>query len=224
LKNGPGLKVLYRRLRSHFGFLDWWPGETKTEIVVGAILTQNTAWKNVEKAIKRLKERGLLSEEKIANSSLKEIEEAIKPSGFYKQKAYRLRNLFKYIKGEYGSLGSFFNKSKDELREELLSLNGIGKETADSIILYAAEKPTFVIDAYTRRIMSRIYGINEDIDYDELKSYFEKSLKPELELYKDFHAQFVELAKNYCKKEPLCAQCPIKDICQYGSKKIKIAK
>ena len=216
------LEELYKKLRDNFGYLNWWPGDTKVEIVVGAILTQNTAWKNVEKAIKNLKERKMLSLERLASAKPKELEEAIRPSGFYKQKAKRLSNLFKYIKANYSTLERFFDKDKNELRNELLNLNGIGNETADSIVLYAAEKPTFVIDAYTRRIMNRVYGIDEEIEYNKLKEYFESRLRSDLELYKDFHAQFVELGKRFCKKKPMCDECPIRDYCRYASKKIKI--
>lgn len=215
------LEELYKKLRDNFGYLNWWPGETKVEIVVGAILTQNTAWKNVEKAIKNLRERKMLSLERLASTRLIELEDAIRPSGFYRQKAKRLSNLFKYIKKNYSTLERFFDKDKNELRSELLNLNGIGNETADSIILYAAEKPTFVIDTYTRRIMHRVYGIEEEIKYNKLKEYFESRLKQDLELYKDFHAQFVELGKRFCKKKPLCDECPIMDHCLYASKEIK---
>jgi len=215
------LEELYKKLRDNFGYLNWWPGDTKVEIVVGAILTQNTAWKNVEKAIKNLRERKMLSLGRLASTELKELEDAIRPSGFYKQKAKRLSNLFKYIKKNYSTLERFFDKGKNELRNELLNLNGIGNETADSIVLYAAEKPTFVIDTYTRRIMNRVYGIDEEIEYNKLKEYFESRLRPDLELYKDFHAQFVELGKRFCKKKPLCDECPIRDHCRYASKKIK---
>ncbi|MGC8699817.1 MAG: endonuclease III domain-containing protein [Candidatus Micrarchaeia archaeon] len=215
-----GLSELYSRLRENFGFLNWWPGETKEEIVVGAVLTQNTAWKNVEKAIKNLKEKNVVSIDRLAGIDLSELESLIRPAGFYRQKAKRLKGLALYIK-ESGGLEKFFQKDEEELRKELLSLNGIGKETADSIILYAAEKPTFVVDAYTRRIMHRIYGIDEEIEYDDLKKYFEKRLEKDLELYKDFHAQFVELGKRFCKKVPKCEGCPLIDYCQYQSKKIK---
>ncbi|MGC9099092.1 MAG: endonuclease III domain-containing protein [Candidatus Micrarchaeia archaeon] len=215
-----GLSELYSRLRENFGFLNWWPGETKEEIVVGAVLTQNTAWKNVEKAIKNLKEKNVVSIDRLAGIDLSELESLIRPAGFYRQKAKRLKGLALYIK-ESGGLEKFFQKDEEELRKELLSLNGIGKETADSIILYAAEKPTFVVDAYTRRIMHRIYGIDEEIEYNDLKKYFEKRLEKDLELYKDFHAQFVELGKRFCRKVPRCKECPLRDYCQYASKKIK---
>ncbi|MGC8888760.1 MAG: endonuclease III domain-containing protein [Candidatus Micrarchaeia archaeon] len=224
MQPSPSLEELYARLRSHFGFLNWWPGETKTEIIAGAVLTQNTAWRNVEKAIKNLKEKKLLSLEALASASTAEIEKAIKPSGFYRQKAERLKGLFKYIKENYGSLNKFFSKGKDELRNELLSLKGIGRETADSIILYAAEKPTFVIDTYTRRVMHRVYMLDENMDYDKLKAYFEERLDRDLNLYKDFHAQFVELAKRHCRKKPECAACPLNDVCRYAAKKIKKEK
>ncbi|MGC8662735.1 MAG: endonuclease III domain-containing protein [Candidatus Micrarchaeia archaeon] len=216
------LKRLYLRLRANFGFLDWWPGDSKEEIVVGAILTQNTAWRNVELAIKNLKEKNMLSLEKLSLSDNKNIETAIRPAGFYKQKTKRIKNLACYILKRYSGLEKFFEKDITELREELLSLNGIGKETADSIILYAADKPTFVIDAYTKRIMYRVYGIEEDIQYDELKRYFENKIKKDLTVYKDFHAQLVELGKRFCKKTPKCGECPIRDKCRYSSINLKM--
>jgi endonuclease-3 related protein len=211
------LSELYTKLMHRFGYLNWWPGDTKLEIIAGAILTQNTSWKNVEKAIRNLKEEGMLSMHKLAESNIKSIEHAIRPSGFYKQKANRLKGTISYILANYKTLDSFFGKSTEELRKELLSLNGIGNETADSIILYAAGKPTFVIDAYTKRIMNRIYGIDKNAEYMELKSLFENTLEKNTRLFKDFHAQFVELGKNFCKSEPICNECPVKNYCTFYS-------
>ncbi|MEM0148940.1 MAG: endonuclease III domain-containing protein [Candidatus Micrarchaeaceae archaeon] len=208
---------LYKILRGHFGFLNWWPGETKDEIVIGAILTQQTSWKNVEKAISNLKKYGALSIEKIAAMRLKRLEELIRPSGFYRQKAARLLEFSKYVTKKHGSLQLMLKTPLEDLRKELLSLKGIGPETADSIILYAAEKPIFVIDAYTKRIANRVFGIG-DADYSSLQELIENSIKKDIELYKDFHAQFVELGKNFCKKNPICESCPANGICTYYAK------
>ncbi len=207
---------LYRLLRSRFGFLDWWPGDTKEEVFVGAILTQQTSWKNVEKAISNLKGCDAVSIEKIASMDLHRLEQLVRPSGYYRQKAMRLKQACSYIINSYGSLDSFFRLGGSELRLKLLSIKGIGPETADSIALYAAGKPSFVIDAYTKRIMHRIYGTSEGISYEELKAYFERSLGEDAELYNDFHAQFVELGKRYCRAKPLCSGCPACHICAYA--------
>lgn len=212
------IEKVYSSLRSRFGFLDWWPGETKDEIVIGAILTQNTSWKNVEKAIANLRKANKLSLERIAELDKRSLERLIRPSGFYRQKAERLKGISHYIKKNYGSLGKFFDKDTAGLRKELLSLNGIGMETADSIILYAAEKPIFVIDSYTRRAMSRIYSRKKEFGYDELQKLITESINRDVEFYKDFHAQFVELGKNYCRKEPLCKECPLSKGCAYGKR------
>lgn len=208
--------LIYKLLYNHFGFLNWWPGETVDEIIIGAVLTQNTNWKNVEKSLKRLKENNLISIEKIANMKKEDLARLIRPSGFFNQKAQRLINLAKNIMS-YGSIEQFFNKDIESLRKELLEINGIGKETADSIILYAANKPIFVIDAYTRRIINRVFDEHFEVnDYDKLQKLIQNSIPLDLNLYKDFHAQFVELAKHYCKKEPLCNACPLKDLCKFS--------
>jgi len=220
----PELNELYKLMRSHFGFLNWWPGDTKFEIFIGAILTQQTSWKNVEKAILALKKNNKLDLEKIIETKQDYLEKLIKPSGYYRQKAKRLKDICGIIKLNYGDLDSLFKLDKEELRAALLNMKGIGKETADSIILYAAEKPIFVIDAYTKRIMHRIYNIDENISYDTLQKYFEYKLKEDLTLYKDMHAQFVELGKNYCKKKPECTNCPLRDICNHYSHSYKQVK
>lgn len=213
--------LIYKKLRARFGFLDWWPGETKFEIFVGAILTQQTSWNNVEKAIANLKAAGCLDLERLSGLSTSSLESLIRPSGFYRQKARRLSGICRAIKRDYGSLHGLFRLEKDDLRKVLLSYNGIGNETADSIILYAAEKPIFVIDAYTRRAMHRIDpSIKEEVGYDHLQGYFEGRIEKRLDLYKDMHAQFVELGKRYCKVRPVCAGCPLNDACRYGMRVI----
>jgi Uncharacterized protein related to Endonuclease III len=203
-------------LLKKFGFQYWWPGESKFEIFVSAILTQQTSWKNVEKSIKLLKDNNLLKIEALSSIKLNKLENIIKSSGYYRQKAKKIKNICRSILKNYKSLDNLFNRDIQTLREILLNFNGIGRETADSIILYAAEKPIFVIDAYTKRIMYRVYNIDENIDYDLLRQYFEKELDTNLNLYKDIHAQFVALGKNYCKKNnPICDGCPLKNYCLY---------
>lgn len=214
MKQDIALEALYKKLKSHFGFLNWWPGETATEIFVGAILTQRNSWKNVEKAIENMKRNNALSMEYISSCNEHALAEIIKSVGFSNQKAKYLKQIFIRISKNYSSLENMFALEKDALRKELLSMKGIGDETADSIMLYAAGKRKFVIDAYTRRIMHRIYGVDENIRYEELQAYFEANLKKDLKLYKDFHAQFVELGKNYCKTSPACGACPLGAACR----------
>ena len=209
---------IYKALRKHFGFRHWWPGDSPFEVFVGAVLTQQTTWLNVEKAISNLKHANALDINKIAYMKIADLRRLIRPSGYYRQKATRLKQLCRTIIKQYGSFNNMLMLDKNQLRKALLAYNGIGRETADSIILYAAEKPIFVIDAYTKRAMSRINpSIRDDVDYDELRTYFEGSIKRNVRLYKDFHAQFVELGKNYCRKSfPLCSVCPLQNICSFG--------
>ena len=214
---GASPSLIYKKLRQRFGFLDWWPGDTKFEIFVGAILTQQTSWRNVEKAIANLKSEDCLNLKTLSDIRVQKLESLIRPSGFYRQKARRLSGICKNVEKDYGSLHKLFSLEKGKLREVLLSYDGIGNETADSIILYAAEKPVFVIDAYTRRAMHRIDPtIKEDMAYDQLQGYFESRVEKRLDLYKDMHAQFAELGKRHCRTKPLCAGCPMNDICRYG--------
>ena len=218
------LYVVYKLLRGRFGFLDWWPGDTQFEIFTGAILTQQTSWKNVEKALANMKAHGCMDLDSVSGMKLDKLERIIRPSGYYKQKARRLRSICIFVKREYGSLNKLFKLDFGELRQILLSLNGIGNETADSILLYAANKPTFVIDAYTRRALHRIDpSVDEEIGYEVLKAIFEARIRRDLTLYKDFHAQFVELGKNFCKKrDPICSECPLNGICDFGRKKLGV--
>lgn len=202
---------MYSRLFEHFGPQGWWPGGTAFEVTVGAILTQNTNWGNVEKAIANLKAAKLLSPRKLYALPERRLAALIRPSGYYNIKAKRLRALLKMLCEKYGgSLKRVFRLPLAGLREELLSVNGIGEETADSIVLYAAEKPTFVVDAYTRRILSRHGLCQPGAAYSEVKQIFESKLKPDVKLYNEYHALLVRLGKMLCRaRNPLCDKCPL---------------
>ncbi|MEW6027711.1 MAG: endonuclease III domain-containing protein [Planctomycetota bacterium] len=225
------LKDIYTRLLEHFGPQRWWPtgspagrpGETPArtptaggtfEVIVGAILTQNTNWSNVEKAINNLKAADLLTPEKLHKCPLAKLAEMIKPSGYFNIKAKRLKNFLNWLHENYeGDLNRLFALETSTLREALLSVKGIGPETADSIALYAANKPTFVCDAYTYRIMLRHRMVPEETGYDELKALFEDNLEKDVKLYNEYHALLVRLGKTYCKKtNPLCEQCPLDEL------------
>ncbi|HLB70255.1 MAG: endonuclease [Candidatus Methanoperedens sp.] len=190
---------VYEKLLNKLGHKHWWPADTPFEVVVGAILTQQTRWENVERAISNLKEKGLLDLQALSMMEAEELEDLVRCTGFYRQKAKRLKEVSTYFYENPGIL----ERPKEELREELLALNGIGDETADSIVLYAAEKPGFVIDAYTRKIC-RCMGIEGN--YGELQSLFEDSLPQDVLLYKEFHALIVEYGKQFCGKKR-CAEC-----------------
>ncbi|MBN3036922.1 MAG: endonuclease III domain-containing protein [Candidatus Diapherotrites archaeon] len=192
---------LYKRLLKEYGPQHWWPAETQYEIIVGAILTQNTAWKNVEKAVKNLKERDLLSPEAVSSARVATLESCIRPAGFFRQKAERLKHVTSHFLG-YPSLDAFFGRPTSLVREELLSWNGIGPETADSILLYAGGHAVFVVDAYTRRLCERLGWPHGS--YEEVQSFFERGLPRDAALFNEFHALIVEHAKRYCRKNPLC--------------------
>lgn len=206
---------LYTRLHRYYGEQHWWPADTPFEVVVGAILTQNTSWSNVVRAIDNLKKSRLLSINSMHKASHRQLQEAVYPSGFYKQKTERIRHFIQYIYDRYkGSLASFLRSPAGELREELLSLHGIGPETADSILLYASGKRFFVVDTYTRRICARL-GICCGKDYDEIQAFFHERLPLDIGIYKEFHALIVVLAKNHCRVRPVCAGCPVKARCMF---------
>ncbi len=211
------IKELFVRLYSEYGPQHWWPAKTRFEVCVGAILTQNTSWKNVEKAILNLKSKRLLDRESMLNADLSLIQEAIRPAGFYRQKAERLELFCERV-----DLNALSRMSLRSAREHLLSIKGIGRETADSILLYALNKPIFVIDAYTKRIYSRLIGIGiEDIgDYDDLRQLFENALGKSASRYNEMHALLVQHAKLYCKKSsPLCSSsCPVSHMCAFAQK------
>ena len=226
------IKQIYGNLYSFFGPQHWWPvtldkdiapkyhkniklnEKQKLEICFGAILAQNTSWKNAEKAIIQLNKNQLIDVKKIIKINNKELAEIIKSSGYHNQKANKLKNFCLFLLKNYnGSIEKLFRSSIEKLRNELLSINGIGPETADSIMLYAAEKPIFVVDAYTKRIMSRV-GYTEDT-YEKLQKLFMENLELNEKLFNEYHALFVEFGKNYCKKNPLCNGCPINTMCNY---------
>lgn len=212
------LQSLYRDLLDHFGALNWWPADSPFEVVVGALLTQNTAWSNVEKAISNLKSAGALSIDTLARIPVDQLEELIRPSGFFRQKAARLQNLSIHLATEWqGSLSDFCSGPLNETRERLLSRPGIGPETADSILLYAAERPSFVVDAYTRRIFERIGILQGCESYAEVRQLFMKTLPEDVSLYNEYHAQIVQLAKTCCRKRaPLCHECPLSKSCSFA--------
>jgi endonuclease-3 related protein len=204
------IQEIHARLLDHFGPQHWWPGETPFEIMLGAVLTQNTSWRNVSLAIETLRQEGLLSFEALEALPTELLAEKIRPSGYYNQKARRLKGLLADIREDSGSLEAFFDQNTHTLREKLLAVKGIGPETADSIILYGAGKPVFVVDAYTYRILLRHDLIAEDADYEEIQDLFLGKLPTETPLFNEYHALLVRLAKEYCKKSnPLCDSCPL---------------
>ncbi len=204
---------VYRRLLSRFGPQHWWPGESPLEVMVGAVLTQNTAWPNVEKAIRALKQDGHLSLAALDRMPEEALAELIRPCGYFRIKARRLKNLVTVAarKGR-GDLDSFLSLPTGELREALLSTSGIGPETADSILLYAAGRPVFVVDAYTRRVLSRHGWIQPKDSYEAIQTMFMERLPPEPSLYNEYHALFVALGKSHCRPNPRCRGCPLEGL------------
>ncbi|MFQ5997702.1 MAG: endonuclease III domain-containing protein [Candidatus Bathyarchaeia archaeon] len=214
------LSSIFSNLSEHFGEQHWWPAETSFEVLVGAILTQQTSWRNVEKAIASLKLQNLMTPQAIASIRESKLQELVKPAGFFRQKAQRLQHLCKYLANQYnGDLPRFFDKPIESLKRELLALEGVGPETADSMILYGAEKPTFVIDAYTIRFLKR-FGLIEVGKYETVKNFLESYIPLDLNRYKEYHALIVELCKTYCKSRPRCGECPLKGDCVRGKKEI----
>jgi len=201
---------IYLVLDRHFGSLNWWPGETPLEIAVGAILTQNTSWKNVEIAIKKIKAKKYLSAEKLLQAEDYIVAELIKSSGYHNLKTKRLKAFLRFMDNEYGgSMVKMFEEDLWILRAKLLEVNGIGEETADSILLYAGGKPVFVVDAYTRRIFERHGIIERDWSYRKIQELCMMFLPQNPGLYNQYHALLVNTGKYYCKKKPLCEECPL---------------
>ena len=205
------LNDIYEKLYTYFGPQNWWPADTPFEVCVGAILTQNASWKNVKKAIENLKKKNLLDPLKLYDIPLNTLAQIIKPSGFYNIKAKRLKDFVKFLVEKYkGNLEELFSKGLYEAREELLSLKGLGKETVDSILLYAGNFPIFVVDVYTYRILNRHYLIPEETTYDEIQALFMENLPHDPKLFNEFHALLVACGKNFCKKRnPSCTPCPL---------------
>jgi endonuclease III related protein len=203
------LLEIYMALLERQGFQSWWPGDTDFEICLGAILTQNTAWSNVEKALDNLKKGSLMSPTKLLQAGKGRVSRLIKPSGYFNQKAGYVENFCKFIKKH--PVKKLKKMDMKEARALLLDQKGIGKETADSILLYALDFPIFVIDAYTKRVFSRIGLCKEDVSYDELQQFFQKGLLTDVELFKDYHAQIVMLGKDVCRKKPKCEKCVLRE-------------
>lgn len=205
------VEEMYNRLFARFGPQNWWPGGSPFEIMVGAVLTQNTNWKNVEKAIDNLKRVGVLSLYALSELPQPLLAEYIRPAGYYNIKAGRLKNFFALLENEWAyDLQSFLDQPRDSLREQLLSVKGIGPETADSMILYAAEQPVFVVDSYTHRILTRHDIIDDSYDYHAIQELFMDNMEETVPLYNEYHALIVRVGKEFCKKSrPDCQGCPL---------------
>ncbi|MCX5892651.1 MAG: endonuclease III domain-containing protein [Deltaproteobacteria bacterium] len=207
-KVGKLLKELYDKLWQAFGPQGWWPGETPFEVAVGAILTQNTNWGNVARAIAALKDRDLLSPQALHDLPEAELAGLIRPAGYYNLKARRLKNFLALLQGRYqGSMEVMAGDNLEVLRHRLLEVKGIGPETADSILLYALNKPTFVVDAYTFRILSRHRLLPETCTYEELRRLFMDNMAADLGLYQEYHALLVRVGKEFCRPKPRCESC-----------------
>jgi endonuclease-3 related protein len=201
----------YERLLTAFGPQNWWPGDSPFEIMVGAVLVQNTAWRNVERAIENLRDAGVMEPQALYSLPPAELAELIRPAGYYQVKTKRLRNLLRFVVEEFGgSLDAMFAISFATLREQLLAVHGVGPETADAILLYAGGLPTFVVDTYTHRILARHGWIGYDADYHTIKEQFESTLPADAPLFNEYHALLVRVGKDYCKRAaPNCESCPL---------------
>jgi len=209
---------LYRRLLAAYGPQGWWPADGPFEMIVGAILTQATAWENAEAAIDALKAAGLLSPEGIKDAPLDRIASLIRPAVYYNQKARKLKSFIDFLVARYGGdLERFLEEPLPVLRDSLLSIPGIGLETADSIILYAAKKPSFVVDAYTKRLLVRLSLIDSNAGYDRVRLLFMSVLPADPGLYGEYHALIVRHCKEHCRADPVCVGCPLASICPHSS-------
>jgi endonuclease-3 related protein len=205
------LTVVFRLLLDRFGPQHWWPAESPWEVMVGAVLTQNTSWKNVELALQNLRQHDALGAEALGALTVEQLAELIRPAGYYRLKARRLHNLVHFLQSQYaGSLDAMFAGDVQDVRRRLLQTNGIGPETADSILLYAGHKPVFVVDAYTARITCRHGWIESQADYQQIQSFFVDQLPADTQLFNEFHALLVRVGKDYCHRtRPECLDCPL---------------
>lgn len=218
MKKRDVLLKVYDRLYESYGPQHWWPGDTPFEVIVGAILTQNTNWGNVEKAIANLKAEGILSPEGLRDVNHNHLAFLIKPSGYFNIKAGRLKHFIDYLFRRHGgSLEKMFSLDLKQLRHELLEVKGIGPETADSILLYAGGYPTFVVDAYTVRIFQRLGILPEEVTYHDVQDIFMDCLPEDVELFNEYHALIVRLGKESCKPRPRCEGCPLTPNCRFTS-------
>ena len=213
------LIAVYDKLSKHFGPRHWWPGDSGLEVCIGAVLTQNTAWKNVEKAIANLKKSVKMELHPLMAMPEKKLAGLIRPSGYYNLKAKRLRALLSFLAGcNSGDWRNYLRKQKLEAaRKKLLTVYGIGPETADSILLYAAQRKTFVIDTYTLRFGGRYGLFPKKTTYENARQFFMQKLPSRVKLYNEYHALIVTLGHNYCKPKPLCTECPLGRKCNYGT-------
>jgi endonuclease-3 related protein len=213
------LRSIYDRLLRTQGHSGWWPGQTVFEVCVGAILTQNTAWTNAERALLALASEGLLSYEGLCTTDDARLAELLRPSGTYRLKAKRVRAFLEFLGREYG--GRVEGMAAEEplaLRRKLLAVPGIGPETADAIALYAARQPLFVVDSYTRRVFGRLGLLRGGETYADVQALFMGALPADVPLYQDYHAQIVRLAKDVCRKVPRCGDCALDDVCPRGGR------
>ena len=212
--DGPTPLGIYRLLRDRFGPAGWWPGESPFEVCLGAILTQNTSWANVEKALRALRASGRLSYARLRSLPQARLARLIRPSGTFKIKARRLAAFLSFLGSEFsGNVEAMRKEDGWDLRRKLLGVHGIGPETADSIALYAAGQPLFVVDAYTRRVFGRLGLLSGSERYEEVQRFFMEALPADAALFNDYHAQIVRLAKDACRPRPLCGDCPLQVIC-----------
>lgn len=211
------LLQIYERLLHHYGPQYWWPAQTRFEIIIGAILTQSVSWSNVEKAIANLKAAQALDPDVLHALPIDELARLIRPAGYYNAKARKIKAFAAHLHEHYEcDLDALLSRETQALRHELLSVHGIGPETADSIILYAAGQPVFVVDAYTRRLLSHLGLASSYINYNDLQAIFEDNLPNQASLFQEYHALIVRHAKSTCRKRPLCVACPLLSICRFA--------
>lgn len=206
---------VYRKLQNYYGHQHWWPADDEFEVITGAILTQNTSWSNVEKAIANLKQQGLCSAAAMLEVDTDVLAQLIRSSGYFNQKALRLKTIATWFV-QQGSVSGITRLNQTELRQQLLNLKGVGDETADDICLYAFNHPLFVIDSYTRRIFSRLALLKAEHGYHALQQLFHTHLAADTMVYQQYHALIVAHAKQHCRKQPSCVDCPLQDSCKYG--------
>ena len=207
------IHTFYQRLYETFGPQHWWPGETPFEVIIGAILTQNTNWRNVERALTNLKNHKALTPRALRRMPAGDLAALIRPAGYFNVKARRVKNFIDYLYNNYnGDLEGMAAVPTRELRAEILTVNGIGPETADSILLYAFDRPVFVIDAYTKRLLYRHGLIDRDTDYAAMQALFVRHLDEDRQLFNEYHALIVRIGKDFCKPVPRCEQCPLNGI------------
>lgn len=207
------LPAMYDRLFEKYGPQHWWPGDSPTEIVIGAILTQNAAWTNVEAAIKNLKRENILTFEALRDVDREKLEELVRPTGTFRVKAERLKVFVDVLWNDFGgSLEAMLDGELEVVRQRLLSIRGIGPETADAILLYAGNRPTFVVDAYTKRLLRRHFLIDVNSSYESVRSMFHECIPPDVTVYNEYHALIVEVGKRHCKTRVNCEGCPLADL------------